>query len=62
MLAAPAPPARVDQVSVDDGAFDLPIWLPASASGPGLVLFQEIVGVGRYIRAVAFLERYLLVS
>jgi dienelactone hydrolase len=23
-------------VNVDDGAFDLPIWLPDSGSGPGL--------------------------
>jgi carboxymethylenebutenolidase len=53
MATAPAPPARVDQVTVDDGTFDLPVWLPASGSGPGLVLFQEIFGVGPYIRAVA---------
>jgi carboxymethylenebutenolidase len=44
---------RTDTVTVADGSFDLPVWLPASGSGPGLVLFQEIFGVGPYIRAVA---------
>ncbi|HEY1280697.1 MAG TPA: dienelactone hydrolase family protein [Acidimicrobiales bacterium] len=43
---------RTDTVTVADGSFDLPVWLPASGSGPGLVLFQEIFGVGPYIRAV----------
>lgn len=28
------------------------VWTPASGSGPGLVLIQEIFGVGPYIRAV----------
>jgi carboxymethylenebutenolidase len=44
---------RTDSVTVADGSFDLPLWLPPSGSGPGLVLFQEIFGVGPYIRAVA---------
>jgi carboxymethylenebutenolidase len=43
---------RTDTVTVADGSFDLPVWLPPSGSGPGLVLFQEIFGVGPYIRAV----------
>jgi carboxymethylenebutenolidase len=43
---------RTDVVTVADGSFDLPVWLPAPGSGPGLVLFQEIFGVGSYIRAV----------
>jgi carboxymethylenebutenolidase len=29
------------------------VWVPESGSGPGLVLIQEIFGVGPYIRAVA---------
>ncbi|QYG95744.1 dienelactone hydrolase family protein [Iamia sp. SCSIO 61187] len=32
---------------------DLPVWLPASGTGPGIVLVQEIFGVGEWIRAVA---------
>jgi carboxymethylenebutenolidase len=44
---------RTETVEVGDGRFDLHVWLPASGSGPGLLLIQEIFGVGRYIRAVA---------
>lgn len=43
---------RTDSVTVDDGTFDLFVWTPPSGSGPGLVLIQEIFGVGPYIRAV----------
>jgi carboxymethylenebutenolidase len=43
---------RTDTVTVPDGAFDLHVWLPDAGSGPGLVLFQEVFGVGPYIRAV----------
>jgi carboxymethylenebutenolidase len=43
---------RTDQVTVDDGAFDLHVWLPEAGSGPGILLIQEIFGVGPYIRAV----------
>jgi len=43
---------RTDTVTVADGSFDLSVWIPASGSGPGLALFQEIFGVGSYIRAV----------
>jgi carboxymethylenebutenolidase len=50
---APPPPSRTDSVGVADGKFDLYVWLPESGSGPGLTLFQEIFGVGPYIRAVA---------
>lgn len=31
----------------------LHVWVPAAGSGPGIVLLQEIFGVGAYIRAVA---------
>jgi carboxymethylenebutenolidase len=44
---------RTDQVTVDDGQFDLHVWVPEKGSGPGLLLIQEIFGVSAYIRAVA---------
>lgn len=44
---------RTDAVTVDDGRFDLHLWTPAAGHGPGLVLYQEIFGVGGYIRSVA---------
>ncbi len=31
----------------------MPVWLPATGSGPGLLVIQEIYGVGDYIEAVA---------
>lgn len=36
-----------------DGTFDLHLWTPDAGSGPALLLFQEIFGVGPYITAVA---------
>jgi len=32
---------------------DMPLWLPPTGSGPGLILVQEIFGVGEWITAVA---------
>jgi carboxymethylenebutenolidase len=46
-------PARVEKVSTPDGTFDLTVWLPEDGHGPGLLLIQEIYGVGDYISAVA---------
>lgn len=43
---------RTDRVTVADGSFELHVWVPAKGRGPGIVLFQEIFGVGPYIRAV----------
>jgi carboxymethylenebutenolidase len=43
---------RTDHVTVADGTFALHLWLPESGSGPGMLLLQEIFGVGPYIRAV----------
>ncbi len=43
---------RVESVTVPGGSFDLTVWVPASGSGPGLLLLQEIHGVSDYIRAV----------
>lgn len=48
---------RTDQVTVDDGSFDLHVWTPDAGRGPGMLLLQEIFGVGPYVRAVA--ERLL---
>jgi carboxymethylenebutenolidase len=45
--------ARVEKVSTPDGTFDLTVWLPETGRGPGLLLIQEIYGVGDYISAVA---------
>ncbi len=45
--------ARVEKVTVPGGSFDLTVWLPEAGHGPGLLLIQEIFGVGDYIRAVA---------
>ncbi len=44
---------RTESVTVADGTFDLHVWTPEGGSGPGLLLIQEIFGVGAYIRAVA---------
>ena len=44
---------RLDAVTTADGAFDLHLWIPAAGHGPGILLIQEIFGVGAYIRAVA---------
>jgi carboxymethylenebutenolidase len=44
---------RTDQVTVADGSFDLHLWVPDAGAGPGILLFQEIFGVGSYLRAVA---------
>lgn len=40
-------------MSVADGVFDMPIWLPATVPAPAILLIQEIFGVGPYIRKVA---------
>jgi carboxymethylenebutenolidase len=45
--------ARIEKVSTPDGAFDLTVWLPEAEDGPGILLIQEIFGVGDYIQAVA---------
>jgi len=45
---------RTDSVTIgDDGTMDLHLWFPDGDHGPGLVLLQEIFGVGAYLRAVA---------
>ena len=44
--------------SPDGGEYEAYLALPPSGKGPGLVLFQEIFGVNRHIRAVA--DQYAL--
>lgn len=44
---------RVESVETTGGTFDLTVWVPGAGAGPGLLLIQEIYGVGEYIRAVA---------
>lgn len=44
---------RSVSVATDDGDFDLHLWTPPAGHGPGILLIQEIFGVGAYIRAVA---------
>lgn len=44
-------PTRTETVTAaDGGAFDLWVWLPESGSGPGVLVLQEIFGVGDFIR------------
>jgi carboxymethylenebutenolidase len=44
---------RTDSVTVADGELDLYVWVPDTGGGPGILLLQEIFGVGSYIREVA---------
>jgi carboxymethylenebutenolidase len=44
---------RTDRVTVDDGDFAAHLWMPDAGTGPGLVLIQEIFGVGVFVRGVA---------
>ncbi|WP_026417028.1 dienelactone hydrolase family protein [Actinomadura oligospora] len=44
---------RTETVRVPDGEFSLNVWLPEKGSGPGILLIQEIFGVGDYMAAVA---------
>ncbi len=37
----------------DVGDMPLHVWVPTAGSGPGILLIQEIFGVGPYIRSVA---------
>lgn len=44
---------RTDRITAHDGTFDVHVWLPDSGSGPGVLLVQEIYGVGPYLDKVA---------
>ncbi len=41
---------RVERVQTPDGVMDAHVSLPESGSGPGIVVIQEIFGVGGYIK------------
>lgn len=43
---------RTESVSLDGGEMPLHVWAPEGGSGPGILLIQEIFGVGAYLRAV----------
>ncbi|HYS11993.1 MAG TPA: dienelactone hydrolase family protein [Burkholderiaceae bacterium] len=45
-------------IKAEDGQYGAYLSLPPAGKGPGLVLFQEIFGVNRHIRAVA--DQYAL--
>ena len=51
--AAMRPSRSVPVPCYEAGSMPLHVWVPASGSGPGILLIQEIFGVGPYIRAVA---------
>jgi carboxymethylenebutenolidase len=54
MVADMAITTRTDRIAAHDGGqFDGHVWLPDRGSGPGMLLLQEIFGVGPYIRSVA---------
>lgn len=44
---------QTETVSIEGDGMAMDVWLPAGGRGPGLLLIQEIFGVGAYIRAVA---------
>ncbi|MFC7591782.1 dienelactone hydrolase family protein [Nonomuraea antimicrobica] len=44
---------RTDRITAHGGSFDVQVWLPDAGSGPGVLLVQEIYGVGPYIEKVA---------
>ena len=45
---------RTDQVACgSDGAMDIHVWTPDGAAHSGILVLQEVFGVGAYIRAVA---------
>ena len=44
---------RRDDVTVDDGTFGVHVVVPDAPNGAGVVLIQEIFGIGSYITAVA---------
>lgn len=52
-MTEPVDPSRNVTVPLDGGAMDLKVWLPTSGRGPGLILVQEIFGVGEWMATVA---------
>ena len=44
---------RAERVTTPDGELEAHVVLPESGSGPGIVVLQEIFGVGGYIKGAA---------
>jgi carboxymethylenebutenolidase len=44
---------QVHSLALDGGDMNVHMWTPESGTGPGLLLIQEIFGVGTHIRGVA---------
>ena len=52
-MVEPRTENHVASVAVEGGDLPLHVWLPDGGSGPGILLIQEIFGIGPYIQAVA---------
>lgn len=52
-MSAPAEPGETIEIEVDGGCLPVQVWHPASGSGPGILLVQEIFGISPYVRARA---------
>ena len=52
-VASPTMATRRDEVTDEDGTFGVHVVVPDAPNGAGVVLIQEIFGVGPYITAVA---------
>jgi carboxymethylenebutenolidase len=51
-MATDAAPTRTETIhAADGGTFDGALFVPAGGSGPGVLLLQEIFGVGPFIRS-----------
>src|SRR5207248_5044183 len=53
MGAVPMAGQWIDIAAADGGTFKGYLTIPASGSGPGILLLQEIFGVNRFMREVA---------
>ena len=49
----PVTTKRSEAVSIDGDGMTMTVWVPDAGHGPGILLIQEIFGVGPYIVAVA---------
>ena len=49
----PVTTKRSETVSIDGDGMTMTVWVPDAGHGPGILLIQEIFGVGPYIVAVA---------
>ncbi len=49
----PVTAQRSETVSIDGDGMTMTVWVPDGGQGPGILLVQEIFGVGPYIVAVA---------